>query len=133
MASPIDSAKIYANFQGINKLKTAAKQHDKAAAKEVAQQFEALFLQTMLKNMRSANKTVGGDFLSSNQLDTYHDLYDKQLALTLSKSGVGLADAILKQIEYQQSLKIPAKSPDNKGAGVGESVSQPGISPVNKK
>lgn len=86
------------DFNQFTGLRAAAVQNDPAALREVAGQFEALFLQTMLKNMREASL---GDpiFGDSNQQDMYQGMMDQQLALEMaSGKGVGLADMLVRQL-----------------------------------
>lgn len=69
--------------------------------KKVAQEFESLFLNEMLKAMRSANEAFGeGNFMNSNESKTYQDMHDQQLAVTLSnhQNGIGLADVLVRQM-----------------------------------
>jgi len=62
-----------------------------------AQQFEALFLQDMLKSMRSAS--LGGALGDSDQTKLFRELHDKQLASSLGASGsIGIADLIVRQL-----------------------------------
>jgi flagellar protein FlgJ len=69
--------------------------------KKVAQEFESLFLNEMLKAMRSANEVFAeGNYLNSNEGKTYQDMYDQQLSVTMSNSnnGIGLADVLTRQL-----------------------------------
>ncbi|MBA4290610.1 MAG: flagellar assembly peptidoglycan hydrolase FlgJ [Pseudomonas sp.] len=69
--------------------------------KKVAQEFESLFLNEMLKAMRSANEVFSeGNFLNSNESKTYQDMHDQQLSVTLSnhQNGIGLADVLVRQM-----------------------------------
>lgn len=69
--------------------------------KKVAQEFESLFLNEMMKAMRKANEVFGeGNFMNSNEAKTYQDMYDQQLALSMSKNkgGIGLADVLERQL-----------------------------------
>ncbi len=95
---------VYASFDGLAKLKVQAKKESPETLGKVAEQFEALFLQMMLKNMRAAS---GGDqLLDSDSSLFYRDMYDKQLALNLSKSStIGLADLIVKQLGGKASVE----------------------------
>jgi flagellar protein FlgJ len=86
------------DFNQFTGLRMAANQNDPAALREVASQFEALFLQTMLKNMREASL---GDpiFGNSDQHEMYQGMMDQQLALEMaSGKGVGLADMLVRQL-----------------------------------
>ncbi len=62
-----------------------------------AGQFEALFLQMMLKSMRAG--TPGGGLMDSKQVTFYREMFDQQLAVALAKSGtVGIADVVVGQL-----------------------------------
>ncbi len=100
MTSPINNASFFADPQALASLKQDAKAQDPAALKEAAKQFESLFTQMLLKSMREANKSFGGDSLfGSDQADFYQDMFDDQMALHLSKGkGLGLADMLMRQL-----------------------------------
>ena len=67
------------------------------AAKEVATQFEAMFIQMMLKSMRDA--VPKGGLFNSNDMETYTEMADQQIAINLAKSGgIGLAEVITRQL-----------------------------------
>lgn len=92
-----DAARAVTDFSGLAKLKAQARADQGAATEEVAQQFEALFVQMMLQRMREAS--FGGGLLDSQQSLFYRDLYDQQLASHLStRGGLGLADTIKRQL-----------------------------------
>jgi flagellar protein FlgJ len=91
------SPAVYTDFNGLDNLKRKAGSDPGAAAKEVAQQFESIFVGMMLKSMRDTLPKDG--MFSSNQMDAYQDMFDKQLAVDMSsKGGLGLAEVIEKQI-----------------------------------
>ncbi|MEM9333640.1 MAG: flagellar assembly peptidoglycan hydrolase FlgJ [Pseudomonadota bacterium] len=86
------------DFGQFTSLRAAADQKDPAALREVAGQFEALFIQMMLKNMRAASfgDPLMGD---SQQHELYTEMMDKQLALDMASGrGIGLADKIIEQL-----------------------------------
>ena len=91
------SAKVYTDLNGLAELKNQAREQSPEALREVAKQFESVFLQMMLKSMRDAS--LGEGLMENDQTQFYRDLYDKQLAIHLSeKSGIGLADMIVEQM-----------------------------------
>ena len=91
------SASTYTDFQGLGNLRGKAREDAAAALDEVAQQFEAVFTQMMLKNMREASPE--NSLFSSNAMDTFEELHDKQLANGLADSqSLGIADMIKDQI-----------------------------------
>jgi flagellar protein FlgJ len=93
-----DYTNVYSSFQGLSDLKRSAKENSSESLHAVAQQFEAFFLNIMLKNMRAAS--LGEDVLGSQQGDFYNEMFDQQIALTLSQGkGIGLADMLSRQFE----------------------------------
>lgn len=87
----------YTDFQGLARLRAEAKANPRAALRETAQQFEALFMQMLLKSMREAQPA--DDPFSSPQSDTYRDMFDQQLAINLSKNGaLGIAGMLERQL-----------------------------------
>ena len=102
----MQSAALYNDFGTLAELRTDARQDTEASLREVAGQFEALFVQMMLKSMRDA--VPEGGLFDSNQLDTYEQMYDQQLSLELSqRGGIGLADAIVEQLRRAAPLGAP--------------------------
>ena len=97
MLSGTQNADVYTDFNGLNKLKGQARKDAPEALKEVAKQFESIFINNVLKSMRQAKLADGA--MDSDQSKFYNDRYDQQLAVHLSGSpGVGLADLIVKQL-----------------------------------
>ena len=101
----IADAGLYTDFSGLAKLRAEATGQSDAAAKEVAEQFESLFLQMMLKSMRDA--TVPGESAESDQTKFYQEMFDKQIALDLSNNGdgIGLAKMLEKQISGNKNMQ----------------------------
>lgn len=92
------SADIYTDFSHLAKLKRDSRQSSHTALKEVAKQFEALFLQMVLKQMRQASP--GDPIFDSDQSNFYREMHDQQLALHLSQQGsVGIAEMIVRQLD----------------------------------
>lgn len=93
----LDAAGIVTDFAGLSALRAKARGERGAAVDEVARQFEGLFVQMMLKGMRSAS--LGDGLLDSQQSLFYRDLYDQQLSTHLAGAGgIGLADTIRRQL-----------------------------------
>ncbi len=65
--------------------------------KQVATQFEGLFLQMMLKRMREATPKEG--LFDSQQTQMLQSMADEQLALHLATPGIGLSQALLAQMQ----------------------------------
>lgn len=91
-------SELFMNMQQFSDLKLAARKDSAQAEKAVAQQFEGLFIQMMLKEMRSA--AVMDESQHSNYMDFYTDMYDKQISVMLSQQGgIGIADMMLQQMQ----------------------------------
>ncbi|HZV54039.1 MAG TPA: rod-binding protein, partial [Rhodocyclaceae bacterium] len=89
-------------------LKRQTKANDPAALKAAAQQFEALFLQMVLKSMRDATPKEG--LFDSEQTRLYESLLDQQMGQVMAaKGGTGLA----KLIESQLSRHAESGDPPN--------------------
>lgn len=93
-------------------LRGASARDPKAAIKEVAKQFEALFMQELMKSMRQATQSSGLLDNEGTQLGT--ELLDTQFAGQMTGIKGGLSDAIARQLERQMGLgadraKIPAQ------------------------
>ena len=88
---------------GIDKLKLQARTDPSGAVKAAAQQFEALFMNMLLKSMREATPQDG--LFDSEQTRMYSSMLDQQLAQTLSARGVGLADVMARQLLRMQGAQ----------------------------
>ncbi len=93
--------------RGLDTLRLQAKQNPEQASKAVAQQFEAVFLQMMLKSMRDATPQDG--MTDSDQTRMYTSMLDQQMAQSLSAKGMGLADVMLRQLGRTQTA-APSES-----------------------
>lgn len=85
------------DLQSLTALKKGAKESDPKALKAAAQQFEALFLQMVLKSMRDATPREG--MFDSEQSRLYESLLDQQLGQVMAAKGsTGLAAMIERQL-----------------------------------
>lgn len=85
------------DMQGIQRLRHTASRDPNAGLEEAAKQFEALFVQMMMKSMREA--TPRSDLLHSQQTEFYESLLDQQWAQHLAGRGFGLAEQLVSQLE----------------------------------
>ena len=84
---------------GTDALRTRAAADPRAAIKEAAKQFEALFMQEVMKSMRQATLASGLLDNAGSQMGT--EMLDTQFAQQLSGLPGGLADLIARQLERQ--------------------------------
>jgi flagellar protein FlgJ len=99
-------------------MRASAKADQDGGIKAVAQQFEAIFLDLMVKNMRSAK--LGDSLLDSPATGEFTRMMDQQLTSKLARTGgLGLADLLVSQLTQQrvvhsrpQSVPVaPVKNP----------------------
>ncbi len=97
----LENARNVHDMSSINRLKEAVYSDDKDVLKEAAQQFEAIFVQMMLKSMRKAQDAMADEDspFNSEQMKFYRDMHDQQMAADMSSGGgLGLADLIVQQL-----------------------------------
>ena len=105
MDNPVGNTRSYLDFDGLGQLKGQARQDAKAATRETAQQFEALFIQMMMKSMRDS--VVKSDLSENAPLDSYQSMFDKEVSMQLAKrNSMGLADMLVKNLEQQQAAVV---------------------------
>lgn len=97
------------DFRGLAELRADAARQSPEAAREAARQFEALFVQMMLKSMRDANAVLGEE-----RDRTYEEMFDQQVALEMTRGkGIGLADMLVRQLQLNAgSAGDPATTGD---------------------
>lgn len=88
--------------RSLDGLKGIAARDPKAAVREAAKQFESLFMQQLLKSMRSTTMNTGMLDSEGGKLGT--EMLDTQLSGQLSGMKGGLSDAIMRQLERQMGL-----------------------------
>ncbi|RUR29196.1 flagellar assembly peptidoglycan hydrolase FlgJ [Vreelandella nanhaiensis] len=90
------------DMQGFQRLQHTARVDPEAGAHSAAQQFEALFVQMMMKSMRDAIPTSG--LISSTTTDTYQQMLDQQWSQVIASKGIGLADVLVEQLQRQGAI-----------------------------
>lgn len=128
--------------RSLNGLKLAARDNSPEAVKAAAKQFEAMFLQIVLKTMREAAPT--DSMMDSDATRFYQGLYDQQLAGVMAqRGGVGLAAALERQMlgianpvppsyDIKPGVQTPGALPQSGAAteAVAQSAQQPAASTV---
>ena len=95
--TPAD-VKSTTDFDGLAALRNQAKSQSPEAIKAVAQQFEALFMDMMVKSMRDAN--LGSGLFENDETQMYQQMWDQQIALQLAKNkGFGIAELMTRQLQ----------------------------------
>ena len=120
------SPSSYHDFSGLLGLKGRAREdgQGEAALRAAAQQFEAMFLQEMMRTMREA--TMKSDLLDSGAISTFEGMFDKEVSMQMAKrGGMGLSEMLVQQMKKN----LPAS---NGAAGAASDAGEPGASEVLK-
>jgi flagellar protein FlgJ len=119
------STNLAVDSKSLDSLRHAARQNSPDALKTAAKQFEALFLNMVMKSMREA--TPQDSIFDNDQSRMYTSMLDQQMSQHLSNRGVGLADVLIRQLS---SALAPQALPDGEtpapryyGAGTDEAGS----------
>jgi len=104
MLDAATASRAYTDFSQFAEMRARAKENPDASLEEVARQFESIFISMMMKSMRDAS--FGDPLFNSNQSEMYQEMFDKQIALDMSKGkGLGLADALITQMRINSPNK----------------------------
>lgn len=115
-ARPTDQVSAM-DFSHLDRLRRGVQdvtQQDPEALREIAQQFESLFIQQMLKQARQSNPGLEGVF-DSQQTRLAQSLSDEQSAQQLAKSGMGLAEALLQQMRGDTPQQLDPRLAADRG------------------
>ena len=81
---------------------SSVKNDDEANLAAVADQFEAIFLENLLKQARESK--LSDSLFESNADDNFVEMFDKEIANTSSKLvDIGIAEAIIRQMSLQKN------------------------------
>jgi len=112
------SSKFALDVQGVNQLKLDAKNATPESLKQAAQQFEAVFMNMLMKSMREATPQDG--MFESEQTRMYTSMLDQQLTQRMASRGIGLAEVMVRQLS--SALEVP---PPGEGAAQGFPLNAP--------
>lgn len=97
----LSTVQVIDGFSNLNHLKQQAKNNLPNSNKQVATQFESLFLERILASARNTNSAMNDDEMNSEQMQFAAELLDKQLAQVLASKGLGIAEMLTKEINYK--------------------------------
>jgi flagellar protein FlgJ len=96
---------LFHDFSGLTALKHQAREDQAGSAEKVARQFESLFVQMMVKQMRQAS--FGNGLFESKQTEFVRDMYDQQLSVHLSeRRGLGMAKLLRNQLGMEEAEQV---------------------------
>lgn len=99
------SASIYNDLHSLDRIRQQAKSDKHSAIKAAAKEFEAFFMNMMLKSMRQASEVIGEDSMfSSQQEKMFIGMLDEQMSVDLSQNGnLGIADLLTRDLLGENS------------------------------
>lgn len=108
MTAPLSDANSLAlNPQSLSALRWETRRDGgQGSATAAAREFESFFLHMMLQSMRQS-ETSGEGLMDSQETRTFTEMLDQQIAQQVAHGkGVGVADLLLKQIEYARHPEV---------------------------
>lgn len=113
------SSPLFHDFGALTELKRQARTEQSSAVQPVAEQFEAVFLQMLMKGMR-ATVPEGGLF-DTPAIKQYQSMFDNQLAVSMAaQGGTGLAQLIARQLEGTTAPESKTEAVADEGAEANE-------------
>ncbi|MCT7941644.1 MULTISPECIES: flagellar assembly peptidoglycan hydrolase FlgJ [Shewanella] len=106
----LSNSSHFLDLGGLDSLRVQAQKDEKGALKEVAKQFEGIFIQMLMKSMRDANEAFKSDSpFNSDATAFYEQMRDQQMSMDLSNKGMlGLAELMVHQLSPDDSPMTPA-------------------------
>ena len=99
----------YHDFGGLAGLRGEASQEKPGAVREAAKQFEAYFIQQMLKTMREAVER--SDLVDNQHSDTFQEMFDKEVSVKMAERGaLGLADMLERNLAQQGAAPVSTQA-----------------------
>jgi len=110
------STRLALDVKDMGSLRQSAKAGSPEALKTAATQFEAMFVNMMMKSMREATPQDG--MMDSQQTKMLTTMLDQQTSQNIAKKGIGLADMLVRQLSkttsaQEQALAIGGDNPAN--------------------
>lgn len=96
------TSQLAVDANSLSQLNNLAKANPDQALQGAAQQFEAMFINMLMKSMRDATPQDG--IFDSEQTKLYQSMLDQQMAQTMAKRGIGLAAVMVKQLSKTNEL-----------------------------
>ena len=101
-STPLGKTKLQSSYGGENPIKFDSLASKNDDLKNVANQFEAIFLEMLLKQARESKLSDG--LFDNDSDDNFVQMFDAELAKSSSELvDIGIAEAIIKQMSPQGS------------------------------
>lgn len=123
MITPADNSNssLAIDAKGIESLKQSARQNSPDSLKAAAKQFEALFMNMIMKSMREATPQEG--VFDNQQTKMYTSMLDQQMSQSMANKGIGLAEVLIRQLSVNNAAADTAAMNDERSnATVGNEI-----------
>ena len=102
----------YSDFAGLHELRARASETSSEQSLEAAaKQFEAMFIQMMMKSMRDANATMKSGLFDNAGTDMFEDMLDKEFSVQFGQKGAfGLAEMLVAQLRETTNRDTPTET-----------------------
>jgi flagellar protein FlgJ len=119
------SGKFALDVKDMGSLRQSARAGSPEALKTAATQFEAMFVNMMMKSMRDATPQDG--MMDSQQSKTFTTMLDQQTSQNIAKKGIGLSDMLIRQLSKTTDKQALAIGGDSNGGANGNDGSFGGV------
>jgi flagellar protein FlgJ len=106
--TPASQMSLSMDVRSLDTLKTQAAKDGKGSVKEAARQLESLFMQELMKSMRSTTMDTG--MLENGATEMGANMLDQQYATKMTGMPGGLSEAIIRQLEKQMGAADASKA-----------------------
>lgn len=124
------TSKLALDARGMGELRQSAKAGGPEALKGAATQFEAMFINMMMKSMRDASMETEGGLNDNQSSKMFTSMLDQQLSQNMAKRGVGLADVLIRQLSAQAAGAQALAIGSDKEAPLPPAVQAAGLMPM---
>nr|WP_315218674.1 flagellar assembly peptidoglycan hydrolase FlgJ [uncultured Duganella sp.] len=100
------SNKFALDVKDMGALRQSAKSGSAESLKTASTQFEAMFVNMMMKSMRDASPQDG--MMNSEQTKMFTTMLDQQTSQNIAKKGIGLSDVLIRQLTKTADAKALA-------------------------
>lgn len=110
-----EQASIYSDLGSLNSIREQGLSDEYGAVKKAAKEFEAFFMNMMLKSMRQSAAVLGENSLTGSEEEKmFIGMMDEQMSADLSQQGhLGIADLMMSQLSKQYQKESVTESSFN--------------------
>jgi flagellar protein FlgJ len=129
------TSRLATDTHSVDALRTRASLDPQGAIKEAAKQFEALFMQELMKSMRQAQQSMATGMFDNSGTQMGTEMLDQQFATKMTGLPGGLSDVIARQLQRQMNpaASTPAAAPLPAAAAGAPQRAHEGVEKVSQR